>query len=331
MQYILNRLIQQEQLSKEEARGVLLQISNGEFSEIQIASFLTVFMMRSISVEELEGFRDALLELCIPVDFQGETVMDLCGTGGDGQNTFNVSTAASFVVAAMGVKVAKHGNYGVSSVSGSSNVLEAMGVKFSNEQGFLDQCLDKANIAILHAPLFHPAMKNVAPIRKSLALKTFFNMLGPMVNPAQPDLQLVGVYDLELLRKYHYLYQKTNKTYCILHDLNQYDEISLTAKTKCVTNSKEIFLSAEDFGVLPVSKEEIYGGDTIESAADIFYQILIGKGTEAQNNVVCANAAAAISTAKAIAIDDAFREAKSILKGGKALEVLNQLKTISQS
>ena len=244
MKYILNRLIQQEQLSKEEAKEALLQISNGEFSDLQIASFLTVFMMRSISVEELEGFRDALLELCIPVDFQGETLMDLCGTGGDGQNTFNVSTAASFVVAAMDVKVAKHGNYGVSSVSGSSNVLEAMGIKFSNEQGFLDSCLEKANIAILHAPLFHPAMKNVAPIRQSLALKTFFNMLGPMVNPARPDLQLVGVYDLELLRKYQYLYQKTSKTYCILHDLNQYDEISLTAKTKCVTNSKEIFLSA---------------------------------------------------------------------------------------
>jgi anthranilate phosphoribosyltransferase len=330
MKYILNRLIQQEQLSKEEAKEALLQISNGEFSDLQIASFLTVFMMRSISVEELEGFRDALLELCIPVDFQGETLMDLCGTGGDGQNTFNVSTAASFVVAAMDVKVAKHGNYGVSSVSGSSNVLEAMGIKFSNEQGFLDSCLEKANIAILHAPLFHPAMKNVAPIRQSLALKTFFNMLGPMVNPARPDLQLVGVYDLELLRKYQYLYQKTSKTYCILHDLNQYDEISLTAKTKCVTNSKEIFLSAEDFGVLPVTKEEIYGGDTIEAAADIFYQILSGKGTAAQNHVVCANAAAAISTAKPVAIEDAFIEAKAILEGGKALEVLNQLKTISQ-
>ena len=331
MKHILNRLIQQEQLSKEESKAVLLQISNGEFSQVQIASFLTVFMMRSISVEELEGFRDALLELCIPVDFQGERVMDLCGTGGDGQNTFNVSTAASFVTAAAGVKVAKHGNYGVSSVSGSSNVLEAMGVKFSNEQGFLDQCMNKANIAILHAPLFHPAMKNVAPIRKSLALKTFFNMLGPMVNPARPDLQLVGVYDLELLRKYHYLYQKTNKSYCILHDLNQYDEISLTAKTKCVTNTRETYLSAEDFGVLPVTKEEIYGGDTVESAADIFYQILDGKGTEAQNNVVCANAATAISTAKSENIKDAFDEAKSILKGGKALEVLNQLKTISQS
>ncbi|AFU69304.1 anthranilate phosphoribosyltransferase TrpD [Psychroflexus torquis ATCC 700755] len=331
MKYILNRLIQQEQLSKDEAKEALLQISNGDFSDLQIASFLTVFMMRSISVEELEGFRDALLELCIPVDFQGETLMDLCGTGGDGQNTFNVSTAASFVVAAMDVKVAKHGNYGVSSVSGSSNVLEAMGIKFSNEQGFLDSCMEKANIAILHAPLFHPAMKNVAPIRQSLALKTFFNMLGPMVNPARPDLQLVGVYDLELLRKYQYLYQKTSKTYCILHDLNQYDEISLTAKTKCVTNSKEIFLSAEDFGVLPVSKEEIYGGDTVKAAADIFYQILSGKGTVAQNHVVCANAAAAISTAEPVAISDAFIEAKAILEGGKALEVLNQLKTISQS
>ncbi len=330
MKDILDRLIHQEQLSKAEAKDVLLRISNSEFNNIQISSFLTVFMMRSISVEELEGFRDALLELCIPVDFGDTPVMDLCGTGGDGQNTFNVSTAASFVVAASGVQVAKHGNYGVSSVSGSSNVLEAMGVKFSNEQGFLDKTMEKANIAILHAPLFHPAMKNVAPIRKSLALKTFFNMLGPMVNPAKPSYQLVGVYDLELLRKYHYLYQKSNKTYCILHDLNHYDEISLTAKTKCVTNAQELYLSAKDFGVHPVMKEEIYGGDTVESAADIFHQILSGQGTIAQDNVVCANAATAISTAKNTTIAEAFLEAKTLLKGGKALEVLNQLQTISQ-
>ncbi|MFN2262033.1 MAG: anthranilate phosphoribosyltransferase [Psychroflexus sp.] len=329
MKYILNRLINQERLTAAEAKQILIQISEGEFNQLQVTSFLTVFMMRSISVEELSGFRDALLELCKPVNFQGETLMDLCGTGGDGQNTFNVSTAASFVVAAMDIKVAKHGNYGVSSVSGSSNVLEAMGLKFSNDEAFLKTCLEETNLAILHAPLFHPAMKEVAPIRKSLALKTFFNMLGPMVNPAKPTLQLVGVYDLELLRKYQYLYQKTDKTYCILHDLNVYDEISLTGKTKCVTNNREIFLSAEDFGVQPIFAEEIYGGKNLKEAADIFYQIIKGNGTNAQNNVVCANAAAAISTAKPVSIDEAFQEAKQILKGGKAFEVLEKLQKIS--
>lgn len=329
MKYILDRLTNHEQLKSEEAKQILIQISEGEFNQLQVASFLTVFMMRSISVEELTGFRDALLELCKPVNFQGETLMDLCGTGGDGQNTFNISTAASFVVAAMDVKVAKHGNYGVSSVSGSSNVLEAMGVKFSNDEHFLKTCLEETNLAFLHAPLFHPAMKKVAPIRKSLALKTFFNMLGPMVNPAQPDLQLIGVYDLELLRKYQYLYQNSNKTYCILHDLNAYDEISLTAKTKCVTNNREIFLSAEDFGVNPIFAEEIYGGNNLKEASDIFYQILKGNGTNAQNNVVCANAAAAISTAKAVSIDEAFQEAKTVLKDGKAFEILNKLQKIS--
>ena len=179
MKDILNRLINHEQLDKEEARAVLVAISKGEYNPSQIAAFLTVFMMRSIGIQELEGFRDALLELCLPLELEGRNTIDLCGTGGDGKNTFNISTLSSFVTAGAGVLVTKHGNYGVSSISGSSNVLEALGVKFSNERDFLLNCLDQAGICILHAPLFHPAMKQVAPIRRELGVKTF---LFPQLN-----------------------------------------------------------------------------------------------------------------------------------------------------
>ena len=232
MKDILNRLINHETISKEEARNVLVNISAGKYNHSQIAAFLTVYMMRSITLEELEGFRDALLEMCLSTDLAQYDPIDLCGTGGDGKDTFNISTLACFVTAGAGVKVAKHGNYGVSSGCGSSNVMEHLGIKFSNEQDFLKRSMDEAGICFLHAALFHPAMKNVAPIRKELGVKTFFNMLGPMVNPAFPKNQVVGVFSLELARMYAYLYQKTDKNFTILHALDGYDEISLTGNTK---------------------------------------------------------------------------------------------------
>ena len=225
MKNILNRLINHETLSKLEAKNIVINISNGIYNPSQISSFLTVYMMRSINIEELAGFREALLELCIPIDFSAYNTIDLCGTGGDGKDTFNISTLASFVTAGAGIKVAKHGNYGVSSISGSSNVMENLGVKFSNDKSFLEKCIDQAGICVLHAPLFHPAMKNVAPIRKELAVKTFFNMLGPMVNPSFPKNQIVGVFNLELARMYTYLYQDTDINFTILHSLDGYDEI----------------------------------------------------------------------------------------------------------
>src|SRR6188768_877068 len=228
MKNILNRLINHEILSKEEAKEVLVNISSGSYNPSQISAFLTVYMMRSISIAELAGFREALLELCIRVDLSDYNTIDLCGTGGDAKNTFNISTLSSFVVAGAGIKVAKHGNYGVSSISGSSNVMENLGVKFSNDENFLKRCISEANIAILHAPLFHPAMKNVGPVRKELGVKTFFNMLGPMVNPSFPKNQIVGVFSLELARQYGYLYQNTDKDFVILHSLDGYDEVSLT-------------------------------------------------------------------------------------------------------
>jgi anthranilate phosphoribosyltransferase len=330
MKQILNRLINHEPLTKEEARGVLVSISEGKYNSSQIASFLTVYMMRSVTLEELEGFRDALLDLCLAVDISDYNTIDLCGTGGDGKNTFNISTLASFVTAGAGVLVTKHGNYGVSSVSGSSNVMEYLGIKFSNDHDFLKRCLDEAGICVLHAPLFHPAMKNVAPIRKELGVKTFFNMLGPMVNPAFPKNQLVGVFDLELARMYGYLYQKGVKNYAILHAMDGYDEVSLTGAVKLISNVSETILNPEDFGVQKIKQSDIYGGESVKSSAEIFTNILNGSGTNAQNNVVCANAGLAISTVEKCSIAEGFSKAQASLMSGNALRTLKKLQSISR-
>uniref|UniRef100_UPI00404B4CE7 anthranilate phosphoribosyltransferase n=1 Tax=Flavobacterium sp. TaxID=239 RepID=UPI00404B4CE7 len=267
------------------------------------------YMMRSITIEELAGFREALLELCIPIDFSAYNTIDLCGTGGDGKDTFNISTLASFIVAGAGIKVAKHGNYGVSSISGSSNVMEKMGVKFTNNQDFLTKSIEETNIAILHAPLFHPAMKNVGPIRKELGVKTFFNMLGPMVNPSFPKNQMVGVFSLELARMYAYLYQNTATNYSILHGLSGFDE--------------------SDFKLPECKIETIKGGTTVDESAKIFFDVISGKGTTAQNNVVCANAAIAIQTIEKSNYEEALYKAQESLASGKALEKLKKLIAIS--
>ncbi|WP_040473849.1 anthranilate phosphoribosyltransferase [Flavobacterium frigoris] len=330
MKNILNRLINHEMLSKEEAKNVLVNISNGSYNPSQISAFLTVYMMRSISIEELAGFREALLELCIRVDLSAYNAIDLCGTGGDGKDTFNISTLASFVAAGAGIKVAKHGNYGVSSISGSSNVMEKLGIKFSNENDFLEESIDKAGICVLHAPLFHPAMKNVGPIRKELAVKTFFNMLGPMVNPSFPKNQLVGVFNLEMARMYAYLYQNTDVNFTILHSLDGYDEISLTSPTKIITSSVEGMLSHESFDVRLLSQSEIQGGKTIDESAQMFTDIISGKGTEAQNNVVCANAAMAIATVTKCSPLEGFEKAKESLLSRKGLKALNKLQELSR-
>ena len=329
MKHILNRLINHETISKQEAREVLVNISRGEYNESQIAAFLTVYMMRSITIDELEGFRDALLELCLSVDLSAYNAIDLCGTGGDGKDTFNISTLSSFVTAGAGIKVSKHGNYGVSSISGSSNVMEYLGIKFSNKADFLERCIDKAGICVLHAPLFHPAMKNVAPIRKSLAVKTFFNMLGPMVNPAFPKNQLVGVFSLELARMYGYLYQNTDKNFTILHALDGYDEISLTGATKTISNTSEGILEPSDFGVEALNASDISGGNSIENSAKIFLSILNGEGSSSQNNVVCANAGMAIATSTGCAPMEGFVKAQESLNSGKALMALKKLQELS--
>ena len=325
MKEILNRLINQETISKKEANEVLKNISKDSYNPSQIASFLTVYMMRSISVEELDGFREALLEMCLPVDLSDFNAIDLCGTGGDGKDTFNISTLASFVTAGAGVKVAKHGNYGVSSTCGSSNVLEHLGVSFTNDEEALKRSIDRAGICILHAPLFHPAMKTVAPIRRELGVKTFFNMLGPMVNPSFPKNQMVGVFSLELARMYGYLYQTTDKNFAILHDLAGYDEISLTDRSKVITNREERIFSSTDLGLEMLQPEQIHGGASIGESADVFVSVLSGKGTEAQSNVVCANAGMAISVAEGIPHDAGFERARESLFRGRGFDCFKKL------
>ena len=325
MKALLIRLINHESISAEEAKQILISISKGDYNQAQIASFLTVYMMRSITVNELQGFRDALLELCLAVDLQTYDPIDLCGTGGDGKDTFNISTLSSFITAGAGVAVAKHGNYGVSSACGSSNVLEALGVKFSNDKDHLKRAMETANICVLHAPLFHPAMKNVAPIRKALGIKTFFNMLGPMVNPSFPKHQMVGVFNLELLRLYNYLYQKTDKNYSIVHDLGGYDELSLTNNAKIATNQSELLFSPDDLDLKSITAESIFGGNTVKEATEIFESIISGRGSKAQNAVVCANAGLAIATAKQITHKEGFEYAKESLLSGKAKTCLTKL------
>lgn len=329
MKEILNKLIGHQLLSREESRQVLIEMANGTYNTSQTAAFLTVYMMRSVTTEELEGFRDALLELCHAVDLSDYEPIDLCGTGGDGKNTFNISTLASFVTAGAEIPVAKHGNYGVSSTCGSSNVLEFLGIRFSREEDFLRRCMEEAGICILHAPLFHPAMKQVAPIRRELGVKTFFNMLGPMVNPSFPKYQMVGVFNLELARMYGYLYQNTDKTFSILHALDGYDEISLTGDTKVIGNSVESVLRPEDLSLEPLAPGAIHGGETVAEAAGIFMNVLQGQGTPAQEAVVCANAGVAIATASGGSPKEGFEKAKESLRSGSALKAFKRLQELS--
>ncbi len=325
MKEILNQLIEYKSLDKKTAKEILINLAQGQYNQSQVAAFLTVYLMRSITVEELEGFRDAMLELCVPVDIPEYDAIDLCGTGGDGKNTFNISTLSSIIVAGAGQNVAKHGNNGVSSVSGSSNLMAHFGYEFTNEVDLLRKNLDECGLCFLHAPLFHPAMKNVAPIRRDLGVKTFFNMLGPMVNPSFPKKQLVGVFSLELARLYGYLYQKTDKHFVILHALDGYDEVSLTGGFKKITNHKEEIVTPEQLGMRTVKQEEIFGGNTVAESAQIFEQILKGEGTEAQNNVVIANAAMALQCGKGYSTEDAVGYARESLESGNALKTFKRI------
>ncbi|WP_436515785.1 anthranilate phosphoribosyltransferase [Ekhidna sp. To15] len=329
MKDILNRLINNQSLSREEAKEVLTGLATGQYNDSQVASFLTVYLMRAIQVQELEGFRDAMLELCNPVDLKGYNSIDVCGTGGDGKNTFNISTISSFIVAGAGVNVAKHGNYGVSSVSGSSNVLEHLGVKFSGDADLMKRSMDASGICFMHAPLFHPAMKNVGPIRRELGVKTFFNMLGPMVNPSFPPNQLVGVFSLELARLYGYLYQNTDKNFAIVHSLDGYDEISLTDDFKLISNTTEELVSPESLGFETLKQDQLHGGETVEVAAEIFKTILSGDGTEAQNHAVLSNAGLAIATVNQISIKDGIAKAKQSLESTKALQSFKNFLSIN--
>ena len=329
MKDILNDLYQHKKLSVSQAKEVLINIAENKYNDAHLSSFMTVFMMRPITVDELSGFRNALKELAIKVDFSDYNTIDIVGTGGDGKDTFNISTLTSFIVAGTGQKVAKHGNYSVSSKSGSSDMLESFGYEFTNDEAILKNHLEKANICFLHAPKFHPAMKAVGPTRKALKLKTFFNMLGPLVNPSSPKNQLLGTYNVEVARLYNYILQEENTNYGIVHALDGYDEISLTGGFKIFTKNGEKLIIPEELGQKRLEQSAIYGGNSVNDAAKIFKNILDGNGTEAQNSVVLTNAAFALQIVDANkSFDTAFDEAKDSLFSLKAKETLKKLVNI---
>ncbi len=326
MKETLQFLFDHRTLGKEDAKQILRHMAEGKYNDAEIAAFITVYLMRSITVEELTGFRDALLELCQPVDLSGFNTIDVCGTGGDGKNTFNISTLTAFIVAGAGEKVAKHGNYSVSSACGSSNLLEYFGYTFSSDPDQLKREIDRSNICFLHAPLFNPAMKNVAPVRRSLRIKTFFNMLGPMVNPSFPKNQLVGVYSLDVARLYNYLYQDSGVRYCIIHSLDGYDEISLTGPFKAFTAHSDRLAEPSDLSMAKVLPSDIFGGTTVEQAAALFRRILEGKGEEAQNNVALANSAYALHCMdESRGLDESLERARRSLESGAALQCFRKL------
>ena len=329
MKKILNRLYNHEKLSKEEAKQILMDIAASKYNDAHLASFMTVFMMRPITVDELSGFRNALQELAIKIDFSDYNTIDIVGTGGDGKNTFNISTLTSFIVAGTGQKVAKHGNYSVSSQSGSSDMLERFGYQFTNDETILKKQLEEANICFLHAPKFHPAMKAVGPTRKALELKTFFNILGPLVNPSSPKNHMLGTFNLEVARLYNYILQEEeNINYGIIHALDGYDEISLTSGFKIFTKKGEQLIYPEDLGQKRIQQSAIFGGKNVTDAAKIFKSIIDGNGTDAQNNVVLTNAAFALTIAdETKRFDDAFEEAKESLFSLKAKQSLHSLIT----
>ena len=331
MKKILEKLFDHNYLEYEESKKVLKEISSKKYNNSQVASFLTVFKMRNPSVQEIEGFRDALLDLCVKIDLSSDfETIDLCGTGGDGKNTFNISTISSFVVAGAGYKVTKHGNYGVSSSCGSSDVLQQLGIKLSNDDGYLKKCLDKGNFCYLHAPLFHPAMKNVAGVRKELEFKTFFNILGPLVNPLQPKNQLCGVYNLEISRLYGYVFENSKKNYSILYSLDGYDEISLTSDFMKISRNDSTINSPDYFGFDKINPDEIKGGESIEDSASIFTKILENNATKSQTDVVLANSAIAIQTITNKTIDECLSIAKQSIDSGSALNCLKRIQLLSK-
>ncbi|MCK9561318.1 MAG: anthranilate phosphoribosyltransferase [Bacteroidales bacterium] len=326
MKHILNYLFTYKTLTKEQAKQVLIDISTQKYNHVEIASFLSVYAIRSVTIDEMSGFIEALQEGCIAIDLEGYNTIDMCGTGGDEKNTFNISTIASFVVAGAGVNVAKHGNYGVSSACGSSNLLESLGYVFSHDNEKLKTEIEKTGMCYMHAPLFHPPMKEVAPIRKQLGIRTFFNIAGPLVNPANPSAQAVGVYNLETARIYKYVLQNTHKKFIILHGLDGYDEISLTGNVKIMANDFERIATPEELGFSKVLPEHIFGGETVKEAVEICNAILHNKATEAQKNVVIINAAMGIKSIKSeLSTDDCVAMARESLESKKALHVMKKL------
>ena len=321
MKEILYQMFDHRNLTRAQAREVLLNISDGKYNDCQLSAFMTVFLMRSITTEELSGFRDALLERRVAVDLDASQAIDIVGTGGDGKNTFNISTATCFVVAGAGYRVIKHGNYGASSVSGASNVLEAHGVRFTDDIDRLRRSFDRSGVCYLHAPFFSPALKSVGGVRRALGVRTFFNMLGPLVNPVMPRHQLLGVYNLKLLRLYHYICQQNGIDCTIVHSLDGYDEVSLTSDVKVASPWGESVYTPGDLGFPMYDPCDLWGGETVEQAARIFDAVLEGTASPGQSDCVQANAAFAIRTLDpALSWEEARAKARESLESGRAAE-----------
>ncbi|MFV0471791.1 MAG: anthranilate phosphoribosyltransferase [Paludibacteraceae bacterium] len=325
MKQILNRLFDHQSLTQTEAAEVMTNIATGKYNYEQIAAFISVYLMRSIELNEIIGFRNALLDTAIKIDLNEFAPIDIVGTGGDGKNTFNISTCACFVLAGAGYNVAKHGNYGATSVSGSSNVLEYYGAKFTTNPDVLKKSLDRSGFAYLHAPVFNPAMKNVAPVRKNLGVRTFFNVLGPLISPVRPQYQCLGTYNLKMMRLYNYVYQNLGINYTIVHSMDGYDEISLTSSFKVINNKGETIFTPEKVGMMQITPAELFGGKTVKDAAQIFIQVLENKAPAAQKNVVVANAAFAIQTAcPKKSIEQCVNEANKTIENGKAKQAFEK-------
>lgn len=326
MKELLEKLSNRLPLSSKEAYSLLYGITDGTADPHQVAAFLGIFRTRAITVDELAGFRKAMLELAPPVDLSDFDPVDLCGTGGDGKDTFNISTLAAFVVAGCGVKVGKHGNYGVSSVCGSSNVLEHLGVNFPRTGDELRRDMEKAGICFMHAPFFHPAMKNVGPVRRALGFRTFFNLLGPLVNPARPRRQLIGVMNLETQRLFAYLMQREEMRFATVTSLDGYDEISLTGPFKVISSEGEQTYLPEALSLPRVDAGMLSAGGSVEEAGKIFMNVLSGKGTQAQRAVTAANAALALTCAlPECPLENALPMAFDSLDSGKGMEVFQRL------
>jgi len=329
MKQILNRLFDHQSLTRAEAADVMINIAAGKYNESQIAAFISVYLMRSIELDEVIGFRDALLSMAVQMDLSEFDPLDIVGTGGDGKNTFNISTCSCFAVAGAGYKVAKHGNYGATSVSGSSNVLEYFGAKFTTDLNVVKRSLDEAGFAYLHAPFCNPAMKNVAPVRKNLGVRTFFNVLGPLISPVRPNYQSLGVYSLKMMRLYTYIYQNLGCQYSIVHSLDGYDEISLTDTCKIVNNSGEFVYTPEELGFKKIEQKELWGGYTVAEAAQIFMNVLENKATEAQRNAVIINSAFTIQTrCPQKPLEQCKAEASESLESGQAKKVFVKFEEI---
>lgn len=326
MQKVLNKLIKQETLSEDQAFQLLVGIAEDQYDPYEVTGIIVALQTRILTLEELAGFRSALLSLAEKPAIDGTNAIDLCGTGGDGKNTFNISTTTALVLAGMGYKVIKHGNYGVSSLCGSSNVLEALGYEFTKDEAVLNDSLAKHNICFLHAPLFHPAMKKVAPIRKALGIPTFFNIMGPLVNPVQPDFQLTGTFNLAIARMYSHLLNQHRKHYKVVYAMDGYDEISLTGDTRIFGKHIDQVVNASHINEEQISPDAIKGGDTTIASANIITSILKGKGTKSQNTVIAYNTAHALQLfhpEKEVA--KLYTEVYDYLKSGEGILHFNQL------